>query len=247
MEREAGRCIGGQRISPLLCETQHWRREVDAHDLVTIRREDRGHPTSAAPDLEDRSPCLPGQSPVEVGVALHGAARDEARAQGVIYLGVQAVGFVKGTELRLLAHGSSVGSNRYRVKAFGHRAIEWGWDDAPVRPLLFLGDLPRRDQPLPKALADTEYVAESARLNRAGLAQLASALDALGMRYVPSHANFLLVHVGDAARVYEHLLRQGVIVRPVANYGLPAHLRVTVGLPEENRRFLTALESALAR
>src|SRR5437773_12244362 len=121
MEREAGRCIGGRRLSPLLCETQHWRREVDAHDLVTIRREGRGHPTSAAPDLEDRSTCLPGQSPVEVGVALHGAARDEARAQGVIYLGVQAVGFVKGTELRLLAHGSSVGSNRYRVKALGHR------------------------------------------------------------------------------------------------------------------------------
>ena len=121
MEREAGRCIGGRRLSPLLCETQHWRREVDAHDLVTIRREGRGHPTSATPDLEDRSTCLPGQSPVEVGVALHGAARDEARAQGVIYLGVQAVGFVKGTELRLLAHGSSVGSNRYRVKAFGHR------------------------------------------------------------------------------------------------------------------------------
>ncbi|HEV2686201.1 MAG TPA: histidinol-phosphate transaminase [Actinomycetota bacterium] len=97
------------------------------------------------------------------------------------------------------------------------------------------------------ALADSEYVAESARLNRAGLAQLGAALDAMGVRYIPSHANFLLVYVGDGARVYEHLLRQAVIVRPVANYGLPAHIRVTVGLPEENRRFLTALESALAR
>jgi histidinol-phosphate aminotransferase len=97
------------------------------------------------------------------------------------------------------------------------------------------------------ALADTDYVAESARLNRAGLAQLSSALGAMGVEYLPSHANFLLVHVGDGARVYEHLLRQGVIVRPVANYGLPAHVRVTVGLPEENRRFLAALESALAR
>ena len=77
-------------------------------------------------------------------------------------------------------------------------------------------------------------------------AQLAAALELMGVHYVPSHANFLLVHVGDGARVYERLLRQGVIVRPVANYGLPAHIRVTVGLPEENRRFLTALESALA-
>lgn len=95
------------------------------------------------------------------------------------------------------------------------------------------------------ALADTEYVDESARLNRDGMAQLATALDAMGVAYVPSHANFLLVHVGDGARIYERLLRQGVIVRPVASYGLPHHVRVTVGLPEENRRFLAALESAL--
>jgi histidinol-phosphate aminotransferase len=97
------------------------------------------------------------------------------------------------------------------------------------------------------ALADTEYVAESARLNRAGLEQLAGGLDAMGVAYVPSHANFLLLHVGDAAVVYESLLRQGVIVRPVANYGLPEHLRVTVGLPEENARFLEALRVALGR
>jgi histidinol-phosphate aminotransferase len=96
------------------------------------------------------------------------------------------------------------------------------------------------------ALSDTGYVAESGELNRAGMAQLGAALDAMGVRYVPSHANFLLIQVGDGARVYERLLRQGVIVRPVANYGLPEHIRVTIGLPEENRRFLAALESALA-
>ena len=97
------------------------------------------------------------------------------------------------------------------------------------------------------ALADIDYVVDSARFNRAGLAQLTAGLDAIGVGYVPSHANFLLVHVGDGAGVYEHLLRRGVIVRPVANYGLPEQVRVTVGLPEENRRFLAALESALAR
>ena len=63
---------------------------------------------------------------------------------------------------------------------------------------------------------------------------------------MPSHANFLLITVGDAARVYQRLLEQGVIVRPVANYGLPEFLRVTVGLPGENRRFLDALAAALA-
>ena len=97
------------------------------------------------------------------------------------------------------------------------------------------------------ALADVDYVAESAALNRAGLRQLAAALDDMGVGHVPSHGNFLLVHVGDAARVYERLLRQGVIVRPVGNYGLPHHLRVTVGLPVENQRFIGALKVALGR
>ncbi|MGH8799064.1 MAG: histidinol-phosphate transaminase [Casimicrobiaceae bacterium] len=101
------------------------------------------------------------------------------------------------------------------------------------------------------ALADSAYVAESARLNFAGLAQLMRGLDAVGVAYVRSHGNFLLVRVaaaGDGAgSVYEALLRAGVIVRPVANYGLPDHVRVTVGLPEENARFLAALAAALGR
>jgi histidinol-phosphate aminotransferase len=94
------------------------------------------------------------------------------------------------------------------------------------------------------ALADAAYMEESARLNFAGLEQLMRGLDALGIGYVPSHGNFLLVRIGvDAAKVYDSLLRKGVIVRPVANYGLPEHLRVTVGLEEENRRFLSALQA----
>ena len=97
------------------------------------------------------------------------------------------------------------------------------------------------------ALADTQYVAESAALNREGLSRLMRGLDALGVGYIPSHGNFILIHVGTAAAVYEKLLRQGIIVRPVANYGLPEHLRVTVGLPEENARFLEALKAALGR
>jgi len=97
------------------------------------------------------------------------------------------------------------------------------------------------------ALADVEYVAESAQINHAGLDQLTCGLAAMGVAYVPSHANFLLVHVGAAGAIYDALLRQGVIVRPVANYGLPEHLRVSVGLPAENQRFLDALKVALAR
>jgi len=97
------------------------------------------------------------------------------------------------------------------------------------------------------ALADTGYVDESRALNRAGMREIENGARALGLAFVPSHANFLLLRVGDADRVYRRLLEQGVIVRPVANYALPEHLRVTVGLPAENRRFLDALRSALAQ
>ena len=62
---------------------------------------------------------------------------------------------------------------------------------------------------------------------------------------MPSAANFVLVHVGAATRIYEALLGRGVIVRPMEAYGFPEHLRVTVGLPEENRRFLEALGDVL--
>jgi histidinol-phosphate aminotransferase len=95
------------------------------------------------------------------------------------------------------------------------------------------------------ALDDTDYVEESRRLNREGMRQLEAGLAALSIRYVPSRGNFILIEVGDAMRVYQALLRQGVIVRPVANYDLPTSLRVTVGTPAENARFLAALAAAL--
>ena len=95
------------------------------------------------------------------------------------------------------------------------------------------------------ALADADYVSESRRLNREGRQQLETGLAALSIRYLPSRGNFVLIEVGDAARVNQSLLEQGVIVRPVANYDLPAWLRVTVGLPAENARFLAALATAL--
>ena len=97
------------------------------------------------------------------------------------------------------------------------------------------------------ALADTGYVEESRRLNREGLRQLYEGLDALSVPYLASRGNFVLVRVGDAAQVNQSLLEQGVIVRPVANYGLPEFLRVSVGLPAENVRFLGALKNALGR
>ena len=94
------------------------------------------------------------------------------------------------------------------------------------------------------ALADETYVEESRRQNREGMRQLEAGLRAQGVSFVPSRGNFVLIEVGDASAIYQSLLRQGVIVRPVANYGLPGFLRVTVGTRGENERFLAALATA---
>jgi histidinol-phosphate aminotransferase len=96
------------------------------------------------------------------------------------------------------------------------------------------------------ALDDSAHLQAAIRLNRDGLRQLESGFEKLGLSWIASVGNFVALDTGqDAAAVYERLLQQGVIVRPVANYGLPHHLRVTVGLPEENERFLSAIERAL--
>jgi histidinol-phosphate aminotransferase len=97
------------------------------------------------------------------------------------------------------------------------------------------------------ALEDGEHLRASVQMNSSGMQQLTAAFTAMGLAYIPSVGNFISVDVGRAAApVYEALLREGVIVRPVANYGMPHHLRVTVGLPEENERFVVALQRVLA-
>lgn len=95
------------------------------------------------------------------------------------------------------------------------------------------------------ALDDVEFLLRSYALNSAGMAQLVAGLKNLGIETVPSKGNFLLAKVGDAARINQELLKQGVIVRPVANYGLPDFLRVSVGLAGQNARFLEALKACL--
>ncbi len=95
------------------------------------------------------------------------------------------------------------------------------------------------------ALDDAEHVARTRANNREGLAFLRAACERLGRPSVPSWANFLLIDVGDATRVYDALLRRGVIVRPMDVYNFPRHLRVTVGTPAENERFVTSLEAVL--
>lgn len=99
------------------------------------------------------------------------------------------------------------------------------------------------------ALEDEAFIRRSYELNRAGMAQLERGFKGLGIEYIPSWGNFVSFRVpahvrgqGGAAAVNRGLLEQGVIVRPVANYGMPEYLRVSVGLETENAKFLQALQ-----
>lgn len=97
------------------------------------------------------------------------------------------------------------------------------------------------------ALGAGEHVERCRALNQSGLEQLRAGLSEFGWRVPPSAGNFLLADTASPAGPwYEGLLRLGIIVRPVANYGLPNHLRITVGLPEQNARLLTALRQLRA-
>ena len=95
------------------------------------------------------------------------------------------------------------------------------------------------------ALGDHEFLARSHDSNRVGMAQIVDGVKRLGLDHIPSLGNFVCIKPGDAAAVNQKLLKQGVIVRPIAGYGLPDWLRVTIGNEVENQRFLEALEVAL--
>lgn len=95
-------------------------------------------------------------------------------------------------------------------------------------------------------LADQHYLEQTQHCNAAGLKQFELGFDQLGLKYIASKANFITVNMNmDAQQIFQSLLQQGVIVRPIANYGLPQHLRISIGLEAENKRCLKALAVAL--
>jgi len=98
------------------------------------------------------------------------------------------------------------------------------------------------------ALDDESHTLECVRMIEAGRHFLYDEFKALGLRYVPSRANFILVDVGrSAADIYQKLLHQGVIVRPMTPFGMESALRITVGTPQENRRLIKALRTVLGK
>ena len=97
------------------------------------------------------------------------------------------------------------------------------------------------------ALDDTAHLEGTRANNRRGLDLLQSEFARLGLEFVESHANFVLVEVGDGARVFAELQKRGVITRPMGSYRLPGWIRISVGTPAENDRCLAALREVLGR
>jgi|TARA_B110000483_G_scaffold38727_1_gene47822 histidinol-phosphate aminotransferase len=96
------------------------------------------------------------------------------------------------------------------------------------------------------SLHDEDFIRLSRKINNDGMNQIVLAFDSLGIEYIPSHGNFVsfkLEDETDAMLYYQHLLKNGIILRPIANYKLPEFLRVSVGLKEENDQFIKFLSN----
>ena len=96
------------------------------------------------------------------------------------------------------------------------------------------------------AIEDDDHYQKTYTLTKEGIAWITNEVRALGCKPFPSQTNFFLIDVGvDCKRLYESMLVQGVIVRPMAAYGYPQYIRITAGLPQENQRFVAALAKSL--
>jgi histidinol-phosphate aminotransferase len=97
------------------------------------------------------------------------------------------------------------------------------------------------------ALDDTKHVEKTRKINSRGLRLYARTFRKLGLEFIPSQANFILVRVSDGQRVFAELQKLGVIVRPMGGYQLPEWVRITIGTPKENKRCLEALKTVLGQ
>lgn len=155
--------------------------------------------------------------------------------------------------LALLARHPNLVITRTFSKAFGLAALRigFGLSDPALADLLNRIRQPFNTNSaalLAAELAwqDTQHVAESVRVNRQGMQTLEAELARLGLSCLPSQANFLCVDFGRPAQpIYEALLHEGVIVRPLGGYAMPNHLRITIGTALENERCIEALRRIL--
>jgi histidinol-phosphate aminotransferase len=129
--------------------------------------------------------------------------------------------------------------------------IGYGIGHAPIIQSLMKLYLPFNVETLSQAAAlaffeDEDFLNEVRRINQEGKKYFYKALGDLGLEFLPTEANFILVRVGKATRVYEQLLKKGIIVRDMTPWKLPNHIRVTISLPENNERFIRELQIILA-
>lgn len=154
----------------------------------------------------------------------------------------------------LIAEGRKVVCLRTFSKIYGLAALRigYGYGSADLVALLNRVRQPFNVNAIAQAAAiaaleDREFAAQCAAANRAGLEQIEAGCRKLGLNFVPSVANFMLIEVGDGLKIFDLLQKNSIIVRPVKSYGLPTWIRVTVGTAAQNDRLLQALASALKR
>ncbi len=152
----------------------------------------------------------------------------------------------------LIAEGKKIVCLRTFSKIYGLASLRvgYGYGSADVCALLNRVRQPFNVNAIAQAAAvaaldDVAFAERCARENNAGLQQIERGCHALGLEFVPSAANFMLIKVGNGARIFDALQRRGVIVRPVASYGLPEWVRVTVGTSAQNERLLAELKTAM--
>lgn len=149
----------------------------------------------------------------------------------------------------LLARFPNLIVTRTFSKVYGLAAVRFGYG---VSSPAFADLLNRARQPFNvnslalaaslAALEDDDYVNESVALNRAGMAQVTDGLTRLGYDFIPSAGNFVAFDSAEPGNdLFQRMLQEGVIVRAIAEYGLPNHVRVSIGLESENERFLSVL------
>ena len=151
--------------------------------------------------------------------------------------------------LDYLREGRNIVILRTFSKIYGLAGLRIGYGVAPEKLVFYMNKVrqPFNVNSLAQiaamaALEDEDHLKRSQKNNSEGLKFLYGEMKAMGLEYVPTQANFFLIKVGKGKDVYDALLRQGVIVRPMASYGLGEYIRVTVGTPEENQRFVEAIK-----
>jgi histidinol-phosphate aminotransferase len=155
--------------------------------------------------------------------------------------------------LEYIKEGRPVAALRTFSKAYGLSGLRLGYG---IMGAEMVGYLNRVRQPFNvnslaqvggiAALSDDEHYQMTLQKSREGIAWLSKEVERLGCRPMDTHTNFFLIDVqGDGKALYEHMLHQGVIVRPMQAYGYPNYIRITVGRKEENQRFVNALGQSL--